>query len=144
MLTAHHDRIQAWLDDGVTAVKVGELLGREGIVAPERMLHRYALAECGHGHRPKTTLRVADGEPGDELQVEFGRMGLVFDPEAGRNRVCHTVIFTACYSRHCFVWLASARPPAGVLDGFGGRVGLFGGYVGDLVKDQYLVRHHGA
>jgi hypothetical protein len=34
VLAGHHDRIKAWLDDGLTAVKVGELLGREGIAGP--------------------------------------------------------------------------------------------------------------
>src|SRR5271163_1961594 len=82
--THHHDRIKAWPDEGLTAVKVGELSAREGVVAPERTLHRYALAERGHGRRPKITVRLADGEPGDELQVDFGRMGLVSDSGAGR------------------------------------------------------------
>ena len=45
-----------------------------------------------------TTVRVADGEPGEELQVDFGRMGLIFDPATGRRRVCWALIFTACYS----------------------------------------------
>jgi hypothetical protein len=46
---------------------------------------------------------VADGEPGGELQVDFGRMGLLFDPGSGRRRVCWALICTAVYSRHCFV-----------------------------------------
>lgn len=96
LLAGHRDRIKAWPDEGLTAVKVGELSAREGVVAPERTLHRYALAERGHGRRPKITVRLADGEPGDELQVDFGRMGLVSDSGAGRNHVCHALIFTAC------------------------------------------------
>jgi hypothetical protein len=96
LLAGHHDRIKAWPDEGLTAVKVGEPSAREGVVAPERTLHRYALAERGHGRRPKITVRLADGEPGDELQVDFGRMGLVSDSGAGRNHVCHALIFTAC------------------------------------------------
>lgn len=88
LLAGHHDRIKALLDDGLTAVKVHDLLTCDGIVVPERTLHRCAAEECGHGRRPKTTVRVANGEPGDELQLDFGRMGLLFDPEAGRNRVC--------------------------------------------------------
>ena len=53
-----------------------------------------------------STLRVADGEPGSERQVDFGKMGLVPDPVSGRKKVCWALIFTACYSRHCFVWLS--------------------------------------
>jgi hypothetical protein len=50
-LVAHHDRLKEWLvDEGLTAVKAGELLARRGVVVPQRTLHRYALAR--EGHRP--------------------------------------------------------------------------------------------
>jgi transposase len=136
VLARHHDRIKAWLDSGLTAVKVGDLLTREGIVVPERTLHRYALEECGHGRRPKDTVRVADGEPGDELQVDFGRMGLLFDPVAGRNRVCQALIFTACYSRHTFVWLTFRQTTADVIDGFEAAWTFFGGVFATVVPDN--------
>src|SRR2546423_4965674 len=70
-LQARHDQIKTWLKkDGLTAVKVGELLERQGIVVPERTVQRYALEVCDVGRgRRGTTVRVADGEPGEELQV---------------------------------------------------------------------------
>ena len=40
-----------------------------------------------------TTVRVDDPPPGVELQVDFGRLGLVADGE--RRRVCQALIFTA-------------------------------------------------
>lgn len=47
-------------------------------MVPERTLHRYALEVCDVGRgRRGTTVRIADGEPGDELQVDFGKLGLV-------------------------------------------------------------------
>lgn len=72
-------------------------------------------------------MRVADGEPGDQLKVDFSRMGLLFDPDAGRNRVCQALIFTACYSRHCFVWLTFRQTTADVIDGFEAAWAFFGG-----------------
>jgi hypothetical protein len=48
-------------------------------------------------------VRVADCEPGTECLVDFGKMGLPYDPQAGRRRVVHALIFTADYSRHCYV-----------------------------------------
>jgi hypothetical protein len=91
-LRAHHDQLKAWLvDEGLTVVKVHLLLIRRGISVPQRTLHRYALEELGVGRsaRRRSTVPVADGEPGAELQVDFGRMGLIFDSEKGRRRVGH-------------------------------------------------------
>ncbi len=67
---------QELLDAGLTVVKAGELLAREGVVVPERTLHRYALRCWATAAGASTTVRVADGEPGAECQVDFGKMGL--------------------------------------------------------------------
>ncbi|MCW2529014.1 MAG: hypothetical protein JWM76_3874 [Pseudonocardiales bacterium] len=62
-------------------------LTRRGVVVPYRTLHRFAAQRCGFGrHAP--TLRVADGQPGVECQIDFAGMGLIPDPETGRRRVC--------------------------------------------------------
>lgn len=60
LLVARHDRIEAWLKQhALTVVKVGELLAGEGVVVPERTLHRYAGEVCDVGRgRRGTTLRV--------------------------------------------------------------------------------------
>jgi SAM-dependent methyltransferase len=81
LLVASHQLIEDWLKkDGLTVVKVHDLLGRRGIVVPQRTLHRYALNVCDVGRgRRGTTVRVNDGEPGDECQIDFGKLGLVFE-----------------------------------------------------------------
>ena len=119
LLVANHDQIEAWLkNDGLTVVKVGDLLARRGVVVAERTLHRYASEVCDVGRgRRGTTVRVADGKPGDELQVDFGRMGLVFDPESGRQRVCQALVFTPVVSRYSFVWLSYRQTIADVIEG---------------------------
>lgn len=40
-LCANHDRISTWVKDGLTVVKIGDLLARQGGVVPARTLHRY-------------------------------------------------------------------------------------------------------
>jgi hypothetical protein len=45
-------------------------------------------------------------------------MGLIFDPATGRRRVVWALIFTACYSRHCFVWLTHRQTTEAVIAGF--------------------------
>ena len=137
-LVAHHDQLATWLTkDGLTVVKAGELLARRGVVVPERTLHRYALEVLGVGRSARgATVRVADGEPGVELQVDFGRMGLIPDPEAGRCRVAQALIFTACYSRHCFVWLTFRQTLDEVIAGFEAAWAFFGGVFAVVIPDN--------
>lgn len=127
-----------WLvEEKLTAVKAGELLARQGVVVPERTVHRYALEvlEVGRSVRG-STVRVADGEPGAELQVDFGKMGLVYDSVTGRRRVCWALIFTACYSRHCFVWLSFSQTLETVIEGFEGAWAFFGGVFAVVIPDN--------
>jgi len=138
LLVANHDRLKGWLvDDGLTAVKAGELLARRGVVVPERTTQRYALEVLGVGRSARgTTVRVADGEPGVELQVDFGKMGLIDDPESGRRRVLQALIFTAVFSRHCFVWLSFTQTTAAVIAGCEAAWKFFGGVFAVLIPDN--------
>jgi hypothetical protein len=82
-LVPHEELIRGWVDRGLRLTKIAELLARRDVVVPYRTLHRFASDRCGFG-LGRVTLPVADGEPGAECQVDFGRMGLLFDPAAGR------------------------------------------------------------
>ncbi len=136
LLAAHHARFKELLEAGLTVVRAGELLAREGVVVPERTLHRYALEVLGHGRGRKPTVRVADCEPGSECQVDFGKMGLLDDLQAGRRRVVHALIFTAVYSRHCFVWLSFRQDLAAVIAGCEAAWAFFGGVFKVLIPDN--------
>ena len=138
LLVAHHEQVQAWVTgEGLTVVKVGELLARRGVVVPQRTLHRYALEVCDVGRgRRGTTVRVNDGAPGDELQVDFGRLGLLPDPDAGRNRVCQGLIFTAVVSRYTFVWLSFGQTVADVIAGCEAAWEFFDGVLPRLIPDN--------
>jgi transposase len=117
-LVPQEETIRGWVKNGLRLTKLTDLLARRGVRVPYRTLHRFAVERCGFGQR-RVTVRVADGEPGAECQVDFGRMGLLFDPATGRRRVVWALIFTAGYSRHCFVWLSYRQT-------LGGAVGLIG------------------
>ena len=144
-LEAHHEQLKAWLvDDGLTAVKATELLGRQGVAVPERTVQRYALQVLGVGRSARrATVPVADGDPGVELQVDFGRMGLIPDPDSGRDRVCWALIFTAVYSRHCFVWLGFRQTTEQVISGCEAAWKFFGGVFKVLIPDNMssIVEH---
>src|SRR3954469_11294478 len=135
LLQTHHDDIAGWVADDLTGVKVAELLERRGVAVPPRTVQRYVADVLGRTRGRGPTVRVNDGEPGDELQVDFGRMGLLFDSATGRDRVVHALIFTACFSRHCFVWLTHRQTTEAVIAGCEAAWGFFGGVFATLIPD---------
>lgn len=132
---AERDRIKGWLEGDLTVVKIHDLLGRRGVVVPHRTLHRFCVEELGY-RRARTTVRVADGEPGGEVQIDFGRMGLIDDPAGGGRRVVHALIFTAVFSRHMFVWLTHAQTTQAVIDGCEAAWRFFDGVFRVVVPDN--------
>jgi hypothetical protein len=138
LLAAHHEQFKAMVvDDGLTVVRAGELLARRGVVVPERTLHRYALEVLEHGRGSRrSTVPVADCEPGAECQVDFAKMGLIDDPVTGRRRVVHALIFTAVYSRHMFVHLSFGQDLPAVIAGCEAAWAFFGGVFKIIIPDN--------
>ena len=136
VLLAHETFIQGRLERGLTVVRIQrDLRGQAGVEVPLRTLYRFCTEELGH-RRDTATVRVADPSPGSELQVDFGRMGLLPDPEAGRRRVCHALVFTAAFSRHMFVWLTFSQALPAVIEGFEAAWAFFGGVFKVVVPDD--------
>src|SRR5438876_5571577 len=134
-LGACREQIEGWVKQGLSVVKIGVLLERRGVVVPYRTLHRFCVERCGFG-RTAATVRVADGEPGMECQLDFGYLGLLFDPVTGRHRKVHALIFTACYSRHMFVWLSFTQTLAAFIAGCEAAWVFFGGVFKVLIPDN--------
>ena len=121
----------------LTVVKIGDLLARRGVLVAHRTLHRYCVERTDYrGRGARETVPVADGEPGVECQIDFARMGLIDDPETGRRRVVHALIFTAVYSRHMFVWLTFATTLEAIVAGCEAAWRFFGGVFKVLVPDN--------
>jgi transposase len=134
-LEAQQKQVAQWVKDGLSVVKIGVKLERLGVSVPYRTLHRFCVECCGFG-RTATTTRVADGEPGVELQIDFARMGLVNDAAQGRRRVCHALIFTAVFSRHMFVWLTFSQTLGAVIVACEAAWAYFGGVFKVLIPDN--------
>ncbi len=126
-------QITAWLKDDLTVTKIGILLERRGVIVPHRTLARFAVERCGAGRRT-VTVRVDDPPPGTELQVDFGRLGLVADGD--KKRVCQGLIFTAVFSRHQFVWPTFSQTTEEVIRGFEAAWGYFGGVFPVVIPDN--------
>jgi transposase len=134
-LEENQELISVWIKAEVPLTKVQVLLARRGVQVPYRTLHRFAVERFEFGSR-QATVRIADGEPGVECQIDFGRMGLIPDPETGRRRVCWALIFTACYSRHTFVWLTFRQRLSDVIAGCEAAWAFFGGVFKVLIPDN--------
>lgn len=134
---SHRDKLEAWLTtDKLTLTKAQTLLTRStGREVPYRTLHRFASAEFGFGGR-KTTMRVDDCDPGKELQVDFGRMGMLGEPGGAKQRVVWALIFTAVRSRHSFVWLSYRQAVGDVIAGFEAAWRFFGGVFEVVLPDN--------
>jgi transposase len=137
-LDAHRDQLRKWLvDDELTVVKAHELLERRGVVVPQRTLHRFALEELGVGRSARSsTVRVDDGKPGDELQVDFGKLGRIPDPDTGRQRDLWALVFTPVVSRFSFVWLTHRQTIDDVIGGFEAAWVFFGGIFATVIPDN--------
>jgi transposase len=132
-LLGEEERIKAWVAEELTVVKIGILLARRGVVVPHRTLARFAVERCGAGRR-SMTVRVDDPPPGVELQVDFGRLGLIAHGE--KRRVCWALIFTACFSRHQFVWPTFTQTTDDVIAGFEAAWLYFAGVFPVVIPDN--------
>ena len=139
-LLPFENQIREWVTGGkdhppLTITKIETLLARQGCVVPYRTLHRFATQRCGFG-RTDTTVRILDGEPGSECQIDFGYLGMLTDPETGRRRKVHALIFTAVYSRHMFVWLTYSQTLTAIIAGCDAAWTFFGGVFKVLIPDN--------
>ncbi len=134
-LAGRKDEITAWVKDDLTLVKVGELLERSGTAVPYRTLARFAAAECGYSSsRPGVTVRVDDPPPGREVQVDFGYLGMI--PDGDRRRKLHALVFTAVFSRYCYVHLTFPQTTLAVIAGCEAAWEFFGGVFPVLIPDN--------
>jgi len=132
----HRAFLQDLVDGDLRLTKIQELLKRRsGVEVPYRTLHRYASGELSF-RRVVPTVRVDDGEPGGELQVDFGRMGLLTDAATGKRRVVWALIFTACFSRHSYVYLSYRQGLEDVIRGFEAAWTFFGGIFAVVIPDN--------
>ena len=80
------------------------------------------------------TVPVTDGKPGEEVQADFGYLGMISDGE--RRRKLHALVFTAVFSRYCFVFLTFSQTTEAVIAGCEAAWGFFGGMFRVLIPDN--------
>ena len=141
-LLGHRDQIKEWLKPGRTKkrglqlTKVHRLLGRRGVDVPYSTLHRFAVKYCGFSDRRRITVRRADCDPGELAEVDFGKLGLIPDPDTGRRRTAWALIVTLGYSRHQYVHVTFSQKIPDVIEGLEDAWSFFGGCVRRVVVDN--------
>ena len=120
---------------GLKLTKVHALLERSGVFVPYSSLHRFAVKHCGFGAK-NVTVRVADGAPGEQAEVDFGAFGLVPDPVTGKRRTAHALLVTLGYSRHQYVHVTFSQKIPDLIAGLEDAFEFFGGVSSRVVIDN--------
>jgi transposase len=137
-IAAHRDKITQWLEAKrpLRLSKVHTLLVRDhGVEASYDTLRRFARQELGW-HKKQPTVRIDDPPPGQEAQVDFGKMGMIRDAESGRLRLLWALIVTLSFSRYQFVWPTFVQTTEAVCEGLDRAWRFFGAMIRTIVPDN--------
>ena len=131
------DQIYQWLTgDRLKVTRVQELLATRGCAVSYTSLRRF-IRKRNWGRRSVRTVRMADTEPGEVAEADFGRLGMITDPATGRRKVVWALIIVLSYSRHCFVWPTHSQKFEDVVVGLEAEWAFFGGVPKYLVIDNF-------
>jgi transposase len=134
---AQRAQIEGWLggERPLKLRKIHVLLVRKGVQASYSTLRRFAQRELGWRKRPPT-VRLAEPPPGQEAQLDFGKMGMAVDGETGKRRALWALIVTLSYSRYMFVWPSFLQTTAAVCEGLERAWAFFGAMARTLLPDN--------
>ncbi len=80
---------------------------------------------------------MEESAPGEVAEMDFGRLGLVEEPETSRRRVVWALIVVLAYSRHSFVWPTFSQKLVDVIEGVEAAWAFFEGVPNYLVIDNF-------
>ncbi|MGH2719793.1 MAG: IS21 family transposase, partial [Actinomycetota bacterium] len=131
----YHEVIKAGLATNRLATVYQRLRDEHGFTASESSLRRYvAIALADQACADRVTVLKDDPSAGEEGQVDYGRLGMWFDPDSGRRRALWAFIFVLASSRHLFVrptlvmdqaeWVAAHIAAAEFFGGLPSRITL--------------------
>ncbi len=144
----YHEAIRAGMATNHLSTVFQRLRDEAGFTSSESSLRRYvALALPEEAKADRVTVRKDDTGPGLEGQVDYGRLGMWFDPVAGRRRALWAFVFVLACSRHLFVrptlimdqteWVAAHVAAAEFFGGLPARIILDNLRTGVVKPDIY-------
>jgi transposase len=146
---SYREIVQAWLDQGVEMMAIWQHL-QDDHHYPGSYSSVRRFANKLRPATPQAFVRLHTA-PGEEMQVDFGGVGQLYDPVSGRLRRAHVFVATLGYSRHQYAefvfdqkvatWIALHRRALQSLGGVPRRVvldNLKAAVVKALVHDPLL------
>ncbi len=136
ILLPYKETITDWLErEDLTLTKVHMKLLRSGVETSYSSLYRFTQEHIGmpgnHG-----TVRMAATEPGEVAEVDFGRLGYLFDKALNRLRALYALVVTLVFSRHQYVHITRKQDLPALIGGIEEAWEFFGGVTRRLIIDN--------
>ena len=131
------DIIRDWIkEDRLQLTRIQELLKQRGFDVVYSSLYRF-VTRNGWRRSNRTTVRMEDTEPGQVAEMDFGRLGLMWDNQSGRKRLALGMVVTLAYSRHHFLWPLFGQTLVEIIEGLEACWAFLGGVPHYLVIDNF-------
>lgn len=138
------DQIYQWLTgERLQLTRIQELLTARDCPVSYASLQRFVQRRNWRRRNP-STVRMEDSTPGEVVELDFGRLGLIHDPDTGPRRTVWALVLVLGYSRHCFVWPTFSQRLEDVVAGLESAWAFFGGIPRYLVMDNFPAALAGA
>lgn len=136
ILLPHKDGITDWLErENLTLTKVHMKLLRNGVETSYSSLYRFVQEHIGLPGN-SGTVRMAETEPGEVAEVDFGRLGYLFDTVLNRMRALYALVVTLVFSRHQYVYITRKQDLPALIGGIEDAWSFFGGVTRRLIVDN--------
>ena len=144
VLTPWAEVIRDWIkQEHLKLTRIQELLRQRGCEVTYSSLRRFVIRN-GWGRSNRTTVRMEDTEPGQMAEMDFGRLGLMWDNASGRKRLVQGMLITLAYSRQPFLWPLFGQTLVEIIEGLEACWAFLGGVPHYLVIDNFTTAVVGA
>ncbi len=135
ILLPHKDVIGDWLErEDLTITKVHMKLLRTGVETSYSSLYRFVQEHIGIGN--SGTVRMVETESGEVAEVDFGRLGYLFDKALNRMRALYALVVTLVFSRYQYVHITRTQDLPALIGGIEEAWEFFGGVTRRLIIDN--------
>ena len=136
-IDAHKERIEAMLKTNTVATVHQRLRDEHGLEVGISSFRRYVWLEFpDEATESKVTVLRPEVRPGEEAQIDYGYLGRLFDPHAGRWRRVWAFVMVLAYSRAMFVRPTFAMDQRAWVEAHREAFAYFGGVPARLVVDN--------